>query len=485
MNELKLHRLLRDLLSFGGECEWIEFKCNNDDPKAIGEYLSAIANSAALNNKGKGYIVWGVDDQTRQIVGTTFKPHKKKVSNEALENWLSHLLSPRLDFRVYEFQEQGKSMAMFEVPAACHTPVRFKDYEYIRVGSYKKKLKDYPEKERALWSLLSHQSFEKGCAADALSTEEVLSLIDYPAFFELLGQTLPGSRSSILEKLQKERVIAKGEDNAYSISNLGAILFAKHLDKFERLARKAVRVIFYEDDSRTQTRFEMHGNRGYAVGFAGLIEYISSMIPRNEAVEQALRREAKLYPIPAIRELVANALIHQDFSLTGTGPTIEVFLDRIEVTNPGVPLIDTLRFIDEPPQSRNERLAALMRRMGICEERGSGIDKVVLNVELFQLPAPDFQVTSSHTKVVLYAPKKLSEMAQCDRIRACYQHACLCWVSNKQMTNASLRKRFGIADRNSATASRIIGETVKVNLIRLANPEVKSKRHAQYVPFWG
>ena len=84
---------------------------------------------------------------------------------------------------------------------------------------------------------------------------------------------------------------------------------------------------------------------------------------------------------------MANALIHQDFSLTGTGPTVEIFADRIEVTNPGTPLIDTLRFIDEPPQSRNETLAATMRRLNICEERGSGIDKVISQVELYQLPA--------------------------------------------------------------------------------------------------
>lgn len=117
-----------------------------------------------------------------------------------------------------------------------------------------------------------------------------------------------------------------------------------------------------------------------------------------------------MYPPLAIRELVANALIHQDFNLTGTGPMIEIFSDRIEITNPGVPLIDTLRFIDEPPISRNEILASLMRRLNICEERGSGIDKVIFQVEMFQLPAPDFQVTSNHTKAILYAPKDLAGM---------------------------------------------------------------------------
>ncbi len=89
------------------------------------------------------------------------------------------------------------------------------------------------------------------------------------------------------------------------------------------------------------------------------------------------------YPELAIRELVANALIHQDFFISGAGPMVEIFENRIEITNPGSPLVSTARFIDTPPRSRNETLASMMRRFGICEERGSGIDKVITQVELY------------------------------------------------------------------------------------------------------
>jgi ATP-dependent DNA helicase RecG len=191
-----------------------------------------------------------------------------------------------------------------------------------------------------------------------------------------------------------------------------------------------------------------------------------------------------MYPSLAIRELVANALIHQDFNMTGTGSTIEIFSDRIEITNPGKPLIDTLRFIDEPPISRNETLASVMRRLNICEERGSGIDKVIFEVESYQLPAPDFQVTSNHTKAILYAPKPLSKMDRNDRVRACYQHACSRWISNKKMTNASLRERFGIDDKNYPVASKIIADTLKTQLIKPYDPDNTSKKHASYIPFW-
>jgi ATP-dependent DNA helicase RecG len=216
----------------------------------------------------------------------------------------------------------------------------------------------------------------------------------------------------------------------------------------------------------------------------GAIAFINSQLPQNEQVGAALRREVRMYPEVAIRELVANAIIHQDFSITGAGPMVEIFTDRIEITNPGHPLVDTMRFIDSPPRSRNEALAAFMRRINVCEERGSGIDKVVSLAELFQLPPPDFTVVGGHTRAVLFANKKLAQMDRHDRIRACYQHACLCWVSNQHMSNATLRKRFAISDDNYPVASRIIAETTDAGLIKPFDPNNRSRKHARYVPFW-
>ncbi len=190
-----------------------------------------------------------------------------------------------------------------------------------------------------------------------------------------------------------------------------------------------------------------------------------------------------MYPDIAIRELVANLLIHQDFRETGVGPMIEIFEDRIEFSNPGLPLITTKRFIDEF-QSRNETLAAFMRRIGVCEEKGSGIDKVVFHAELYQLPAPDFQTKEKNTKAILYAFKDLNYMDKKDKIRAAYQHACLCYVSNGKMTNQSLRERFKIEEKNAAIASRIIKDALKENVIKLDDPDSKSRRFVKYIPYW-
>ena len=232
-----------------------------------------------------------------------------------------------------------------------------------------------------------------------------------------------------------------------------------------------------------KTRLDKPGTKGYAVGFQGLIEFIDGLVPSNEVIEQALRREVKMFPGIAVRELVANALIHQDFTESGTSVMIEIYDDRMEISNPGQPFISPDRFIDEY-QSRNERLADLMRRMGICEEKGSGVDKVVQSAEIYQLPAPDFRVGERRTSAVLFAHKNLDDMDRNDRIRACYQHCCLRYVMNEKMTNQSLRERFKLEESKTATVSQIITATVDAGKIKLADSSQTSTRYRSYVPFW-
>ncbi|MFQ5596708.1 MAG: ATP-binding protein [bacterium] len=196
-----------------------------------------------------------------------------------------------------------------------------------------------------------------------------------------------------------------------------------------------------------------------------------------------MRKTVPMFPELAVRELVANALIHQDLFVTGAAPMVEIFDDRIEITNPGEPLVDTERFVDTPPKSRNEVLASLMRRFRICEERDSGIDKVIFQIELFQLPAPLFEAPEGFTQVVLFAHRPLAEMDKSDRVRACYLHACLKWVMRNYLTNASLRERFGIDEKNKAAVSRYIREAVEAGMIKPFD-DTAARKMMKYVPYW-
>lgn len=261
------------------------------------------------------------------------------------------------------------------------------------------------------------------------------------------------------------------------------MLFAKQLADFRTLGRKTVRVILYKGENRLETVREQECSKGYAVGFKEVIGLITTLLPSKEVIGQALRRQEPMLPELAIRELVANAIIHQDFHLTGTGPMVEIFASRMEITSPGQPLVQTDRFLDSPPRSRNEALASFMCRIGICEERGSGVDKVVFQTELHQLPAPLFEAPEQHTRATLFARREFRAMDKADRIRACYLHACLRYVQRDYMTNATLRERFGIDEKNSSIVSRIIRDTIEAGLI-VPYDEEAGRKYMKYLPRW-
>ena len=196
-------------------------------------------------------------------------------------------------------------MVILEIQPATHNPVQFDGIEFIRSGSYKKKLKEFPEKERALWRAFDKTPFEQQLAASNISSEEVLKLLEYPAYFDLTGLPLPDNRSGILEALKADKLIQPAVGGQWNITNLGAILFAKKLQNFAHLSRKAVRLIQYKGNSRIETVREIEGNKGYAVGFEGLIDYLKTLLPSNEEIGKAFRKEVPMYPELAIRELVA------------------------------------------------------------------------------------------------------------------------------------------------------------------------------------
>src|SRR5690606_26872444 len=150
-----------------------------------------------------------------------------------------------------------------------------------------------------------------------MTGQEVIDSLDTQTFFELLKEPFPTDTNAILDRLTRERLLVK-RDGAYDLVRLGGLLLARKLPDFPDLSRKAARVVVYNGPSKLETRLDQVGVKGYAVGFRGLIRFIMSQLPQNEVVEDAIRREVKLLPELAIRELVANALVHQDFLIGGS-----------------------------------------------------------------------------------------------------------------------------------------------------------------------
>lgn len=458
------------LLNVRSEDEHLEFKeaTNNFHFEELVDYCVALAN------EGGGRMLLGITDKVpRWVVGTkAFEVPERTVAG----------IYERLHLKVTfdELAHPAGRVLVFHVPSRpVGQPVHYKGRYLMRAGEElvpmtPDQLKKIMAEGEPDWALKP--------AMTECDGEKVVRVLDTQSYFDLLHLPYPATREAVLERFASERLIERA-GGAWTITNLGAILFAKKLESFDRQARKAPRVIVYEGTNKLKTKLDKPGTKGYAVGFQGLVEFINGLVPSNEVIEQALRREVKMFPEIAVRELVANALIHQDFNESGTSVMVEIYDDRMEISNPGKPFISPDRFIDEY-RSRNERLADLMRRLGICEEKGSGVDKVIQAAEAFQLPAPDFRVGEKRTSVVLFGHKDFEDMDRNDRIRATYQHCCLRYVMNEKMTNQSLRERFRLSEKKTESASRAIRDALEADKIKLADPEQTSLRYRNYVPFW-
>ena len=482
-----LKELVNNLIQYSNELPWLEFKHDNYEPEMIGRDISALANGAAFCDRTCAYMLWGVHDETHEIVGTNYDLQSLKKGNQELENWLRFLLSKNAEFEYHTVEMCDKpnnnKVGVLIIYRAANQTVTFEKIDYIRVGSYTKKLNEFPAMEAKLWDKIRNARFEERYAKQDLSLSEALSMLDYQIYFDLKGEPIPSTIENIEHYMIEEQIIAKLDNGLYAITNLGAILLAKKLSDFPRLSRKAVRVVQYADNSRINMLKEDIGNKGYVVGFEGLIKYIEALIPSNEVIEGALREKRTAFPLLAIREAVANALIHQDFSIAGTGPVVEIFKNRIEFTNPGKPLVDIYRIIDNPPKSRNEKLAELMRRLKMCEELGTGWDKITVACEIQQLPAPKINVYEENTKVTMFSEMAFSSIPQDDKLWACYLHACVKYIQGEYLTNSSVRERFGLKDSSSGSASRLIKEAVAQNYIKPLDPTT-APRYMKYIPVW-
>ena len=464
---------------FPQELNELDWKVNiSEDGKKIARHLSALSS-----NREGGFLVFGVDnngslvglkkDECTEII--------KKIGNVARDT-----LEPAVQVDHMLSTIEDKELLFVYVKESTQKPVHIRSESvfesYIRsAGQTRKMTKQEVSKSISRSSGLV---FEEQNASDKLSGSEVLSELDFSSYFDLSQKSLPKDQEAILEVLVSEHLVKK-EDSWYYITNMGAILFAKDLQQYPTLKRHAPRVVHYATNDKSAIKKQTEGNRGYASGFVNLVDHVNNLIPSNEIITSTLRKEVKMYPELALRELIANALIHQDFDMTGTGPMIEIFSDRIEIRNPGAPLIKPNRLLDLPPQSRNEMLARMMRRLRVCEELGLGIDKVVEQAEIYQLPAPSFEVRGDHFVVTLWAHRELIKMTKEERIRACYQHASLRYVMHDPMDNKSLRKRFNVIDSNYPIIWRIISDTLAVNQIKKKYPNSNSRKYAKYLPFWG
>lgn len=408
---IDLHKKLDELCVLPSETEWVEFKHNNDKPEEIGEYLSAIANGAALNGKQTGYIVWGIADGSHEVVGTSFEPKRAKIGNEELENWLLRLLNPRIDFTIHEFRRGELPVVLFEIQAANSTPVRFKGEAYIRVGSYKKKLKHYPEKERKLWQILS-------------STREDWSaqVVDGADLDDLDPQVIAFARTQYKEKHPQRAAEIDEWDDATFLNKarvcIGgkvtrtALLLLGREEAVHFLSPAQARITWVLRDEKNLEKDYQHFDLPLILAGDKVLAKIRNLTVRHLPSGTLFPHEVTQYDPWVMRETLHNCIAHQDYTLGGRINVVET-PDTLLFTNPGsfIPgTVEEMINADAPPEIyRNPFLAQVMVNLNMIDTIGSGIKRMFTRQRERSFPMPDYELDDPRKVVVRLTGQVLDE----------------------------------------------------------------------------
>ena len=455
----------------------------SDDKDRLAEHLMAFANQA-----NGGTLVFGIADDGRPV-GTSADEAREITAK--LTNLGREAVNPplALDHAMVEYAG-GVPLLLVRIPEQSVKPVHRRGKSemetWIRSGGSTRKASR--QEVGALMLNSAAPCWEELRASPSLKLDEVRALLDLDALAGLLQRPLPNESDELARWLQAEGIAAP-EGRGYFITHFGAIAAARKLDDFPSLARKRIRVVRYRGTNKVdaigEADDEAWSQRGYAVAFEDLIAYLHRVLPHSEVIQQSLRKQVPVYPDIALRELLANALIHQDFSVSGAGPMVDIYADRISFTNPGTLLPGKRpdRLIGTTPESRNERLAKAFRRYRICEERGTGFQKIVSAIELFGLPPLAVMAHENAFSATLSAPRQFADMAGPERIEAAYQHAVLQHLSSQVLTNTSLRQRFKLPDRQRNNITNLIGDAVDAGRIKRKDGSSGNK-FAEYIPYW-
>jgi len=441
--------------------------------------------SAFANYRNGGFIVFGISDDgiIEGISKEKAQTIAQKVSSLARDG-----VDPGVKTQFISFEYQKKGLWACFIYESLERPVYVLNNgkigsAYVRAGGTTRPMERHELRESILSSRpLRYEEIPANLTEDALL--EWHEFFDFSEVKNRLNRVDSSSWDHFCEFLFNHKILVKIEGR-YRPTNLAIMVCAKSFSQLWGYEKLGIRLLQYKGINKLSAIKDETYNMGYSLSLDQLVGDIIKLLPHNEIIEQATTTLVPVIPPVAIREIISNAIIHRDYSKNDSYVSIEIFDDRVEITNPGslLPELDVDRLIDHPSRTRNEVLADFMRKLHFAEERGSGIDKVVEACEVFSLPPLKFINEKDYFRVILYMPRDFSDMDKEERNDAIYQHACLNYVISRKTTNKTIRNRFKFSDRQGNKVSRLIKEAINNGKIKLANPN-SVRKSFYYIPYW-
>lgn len=402
MDQQTLLATLDRLRALPREAATVEFKSNLDMPADIGGYISALANSAVLEERERAWLVWGVVDDTHEVNGTTFDPFTRQVEgNQKLIMWLQQMTSPKADFTFHQLDHALGKVILLEIHPARSAPIAFKNSRYVRIDSHKTKLSEHPDKEARLWSMLGQKEDWSG------------ELVAGATIDDLDPEAVDAARRRFTEYLLKSEPDAGRHDRIRADAagwDVATLLNKAHITKQGRITRSALLLLGRDEaahflspvDAKISWILRDANNRTESSQHFGIPMLLSTERAygrvRNVTIEHM--PDGTLFPTAiqrydawVMREALHNCLAHQDYSLGGKINVVE-HPDRLVFSNLGQfipPSVEWMLEHHSPPEHyRNQWLIDGMIRLRMIDQVGSGIRRMFETQRERFFPLPDY-----------------------------------------------------------------------------------------------
>jgi ATP-dependent DNA helicase RecG len=419
MNIAELTALLDRLRAEPRETEWLEFKANRYEPQVLGGYLSALANAACLLGMPRGYLVFGIEDGSHAVAGTTFDPLAEKGNgDQLLPLWLSLGLQPNVGFEIHPFDYRGARVVLFEVHPAFDRPVKFYGTAYVRDGTSKTELAKYPEKERAIWNRRvdwSAQICEQATFDDLLPEAIIKARREYATKFPGQADEMAGWDDSTF--LNKARLTIRG-----AMTNAALLLLGRP-EAAALLAPAVTRISWMLKNERNEELDYEHFGPPFLLNVDKVLARIRNLTVRELPDGTLFPVELTQYDPWVIREALHNCIAHQDYGLRGRIQVMET-PDSLLLTNVGGFLPGRVEKVieqDAPLEIyRNPFLAEAMVNLNMIDTQGGGIKRMFMKQRQRFFPLPDYDLSQPERVMVTLRGRILDErytrllMAQTD-----------------------------------------------------------------------
>ncbi len=408
MNTADLTALLDRLRAEPRESEWLEFKATRLEPQPLGEYLSALANSACLLGKPRGYLVFGIEDASHTVVGTAFDPQAEKGhGNQLLPLWLSLGLQPNVGFEIHSWLYHGQRVVLFEVHPAFDRPVKFYNVAYVRNGTSKTELGKYSEKERAIWNRRldwSAQVCEQATLADLDPAAVAKARQEFATKFSHLADELAGWDDATF--LNKAKLTIRG-----NVTHAALLLLGRP-ESSTLLAPAVARISWLLKNERNEELDYEHFGPPFLLSVDQVLARVRNLKVRELPDGTLFPVELTQYDPWVIREGLHNCIAHQDYGLRGRVQVVET-PDTLLLTNVGGFLpgrVETVIEQDAPLEIyRNPFLAEAMVNLNMIDTQGGGIKRMFMKQRERFFPMPDFDLSQPERVMVTLRGRILDE----------------------------------------------------------------------------